>query len=209
MTASTRHPHWSDDDQWTEFFLLIAPTVRLTVSARGLYYRARRAIRADTILGDLVTIGLACVIDGSVEQDEAVLAALIAGATAQGHLLAPRAVFGCLVVGADGAPVESAVRRLARHPLARALRVRFAGQVLAAERRRDVCLGGPDDVADEESPPLLESVAGIVDFAGYLMRAYEQEPLIATGESEFLTVLAESRVEQPLVPVRQFRRDVH
>jgi hypothetical protein len=87
--------------------------------------------------------------------------------------------------------------------------VLFSGQVLAVERRRDISLGGPDDVADEESPELLGAVAAIVDFAVHMMRAYEQEPLIANGENEFLTVLTELRVEQPFVPVRQFRRDVH
>jgi len=190
MTSSTVRPHWSKTDERAGFFLLLVPTVGLAVSARDLSRRAQQAVDANPILSDRVTVGMAPIVDGSFEQDDAVATALIAGATVDGHLVSPRVVFGCLVVGPDEANSLSAYERLSRMYVFRALRVSFSGYVLAIERRRDVCLDIDDgDTAEENPPEVIAAVTAIVAFATQMIRAYESDPMIANGEQHLLGVL--------------------
>jgi hypothetical protein len=166
VTAHSPGPHWGNRERWTEFFIAIVPTVGQTGAARELYRRVRQAIEEDVILFDLVTVAVCPTADGSFDQDDAIVAALLTAATDRGHFLAPRVVFGCVVVGTDVEAVDAVRAGLARQTVFRQLCVQF---------------GPPALVGDTTPDP-----SAVLSFASDLMFGYERDPGISCGEAEFL-----------------------
>ena len=121
MTGAQLTPRWTVADQWTGVVLAVVPAPGLPVPANELVAALAEAVRSDVIAFDLVTVGLTPALDGSVDRDDAAAAALLSLATAPGHFVAPRVVFGCAVMGGDAEQVDRAVQRLARHARLRRL----------------------------------------------------------------------------------------
>ncbi len=180
MSAPGVSPYWSDDDQWTQLLIVIVPVGDLPFHASELYDRVREVIEADIVLFDLVTLCIGPKVDGSATRDASVVQAFLAGAVADGHLFAPRVVFGCVLVGPDAEQLGLAQRRLSQHVLMKNIGTLFHTVAV-------------DDTAEAAVDP----VSAVVGFAEQMMADYEREPAVSTSERQFLKAL---KVLTPAAP---------
>jgi hypothetical protein len=173
VTGAYLTPHWTVADQWTGVVLMLVPTPDLPVPPQELAAAVTAAVRSDVIAFDLVTVGLAPAVDGSPERDDVAAAALLPAAAPAGHLVAPRVVFACVVVGAASAPIDRAAERLSRHARLQRLHTSVHRQVVT----------GPD-----------QGVAAMGPLVAQLISAAERRPETAVDEASYLSELARDEV---------------
>lgn len=170
MTPTDVAPYWTAADQWTAVVLAVVPVPDLPVPAEDLAAAVSAAVRSDVIAFDLVTVGLLPAVDGSPERDDEVAAALLRLAATPGHLVGPRAILACVVVGGEPAAVADAADRLGQHHRLRRLNTTV---------HREIVTG------------LDQGVVAIARLATTLIDTAERSPEKAIDEVRFQAALAE------------------
>jgi hypothetical protein len=189
------------EGRWTGFVLVVAPLVNLTVDADELFREVTAQVESDVLLQDTVRVGRSAGLQGG-DRDVARILDAIARASIyrNGRMFAPRAAFGCVVVGDDAEQARGTVRRLADAPELQRLHVNLYDVVARPAPLPADDAVPPDDVPARPAPdgdergaraetdraeadraarpvgPDAATVSDVVAKATALMESYEQVP---------------------------------
>lgn len=174
MTPAIAQHSGHGDPGWTGFVLLIVPVGGAEAANPELARLVDDRIRSDVVLADTVRVAGGPAIDGAgPEQAYAVANALVRTAMdGPRRLFAPRAVFGCVLVGQDAQEAERLADALAQTGHLSRLPVYFFG------------VGGAD---------LAESVTEVTNRVLAMVESYERWPDFVLDEQRFRALLRPPR----------------
>lgn len=190
--------YWPSGEQWTGFVLLLVPTSGLSVDIEVLYQRVKRWLRTDVDLADVATVAHSLPVSAGDKRDASMIVRSFERAAMQpGHLVAPRVVFGCVVVDDSEEEARRLVALLADTPRFDDLPVHFFG-VGAAPQPPERPSGDGDDVAQgrriEPSQALVDAVIGHMHD---MVDALQRMPTFAIGEAAYVSFVEQSNDRGP------------
>jgi len=190
--------HWSSHENWVGFVLLLAPTSGLSVDCEELHRRVKRWVRGNVDLADVTAVAHSLEVTTGDNHDASMIArALDRAATTSGHLIAPRVVFGCVVVDDSVEEARRLADRLAEEPRLDDLPVYFFGVGARPNNAADDPDGRPAE-RSEPDPALVDVVVGhLYD----VVEAYERLPTFAITEAQYQE-LNERRISGVATPAR-------
>jgi hypothetical protein len=161
-------------EKWTGFVLLLVPTPRLRVDAKQLHEQVRLRLQDSADLADVSTVGVSPPLTYGDRRDAAtVVPALLRTATRPGHLVAPRAVFGLVVVDESQAVAQQVANSLANSPRLEELPVYCFG------------VGASPSPGDSPMPGEPDLVRAVVGRLYEMIEAFERLPSFAIDENAY------------------------
>jgi hypothetical protein len=179
--------YWPSEERWTGFVLLLVPTSGLSVDIEVLYQRVKRWLRTDVDLADVATVAHSLPVSAGDKRDASMIVRAFEQAAMQpGHLVAPRVVFGCVVVDDSEEEARRLVALLADTPRFDDLPVHFFG-VGAAPQPPERPSGDRDDaVQGRRTEPSQALVDAVIGHMHDMVDALQRMPTFAIGEAAYV-----------------------
>ncbi|WP_327006840.1 hypothetical protein OHA72_05920 [Dactylosporangium sp. NBC_01737] len=189
-------PHWRTDEQWTGFVLLLVPTSAAGIDIESLHRHVKRWARSDLDLADVTSVAFSLPVQAGDHHDASMIVrSFERAATMPGHLMAPRVVFGCVVLDESADEAQRLAGLLAEAPRLEEMPVYFFG------------VGTGSASADPDTPSQSAHGQKLVDTVTGCLRevvsAFERLPTFAIAEKAYYELTEQWRgVASAPVPVR-------